>query len=471
MYFSQTWQEILNWTRAFADIIIVWFILYYAIKIVRNNSRTIQIFKGIVLVLVVKSFANFFGLSTLGVLADMFVSYGFLAIIVIFQPEIRSLLERLGKSNMFSKISTLTGNEKEHLVDEVVKATMILSKEQTGALITLEQGQSLSDYIKTGTQMNSMVTTELLTAIFVTTTPLHDGAVIIQGDRLACASAYFPPTNLDLPNRYGARHRAAIGISEITDSVTIVVSEETGGISIAENGKIRSVDSKELREYLLRTLCNEETEMVKSKMRSADRKSFYVVEEPVEVITKGRNSAHVEEGELTSERVGLFGKLAVKKQNTQVPEKGSGLFGRKRKEDVMEKLANEEMNVKLPRKVKNERGKEAAETLEVKVPTVTNEKSLHEEETAKMDSTNSEDQVETATEFVRNLDGVVFEFSGTVEESLHLKATDDESKLSTLNARNTEEFINENELLMLDPTETSDSVEKKETEENKGGEQ
>lgn len=373
MYLSQTWQEILNWTRAFADIAVVWFILYYAIKIVRNNSRTIQIFKGIVLVVLLEAIAKFFGLTTLGWLADIFISYGFLAIIVIFQPEIRALLERLGKSNVFSKISTLSGNEKEHLVDEVVKAAMLLSKEQTGALITLEQSQSLSDYIKTGTQMNSLVTTELLTAIFVTTTPLHDGAVIIQGDRLACASAYFPPTNLDLPNRYGARHRAAIGISEITDSVTIVISEETGGISIAEGGKIRSVNSTELREYLLRTLCNEEIELSKKKV-SVDRKSFYVIEEPVEVVKKEKKDVAVEEGKMVSEKVGLFGKLAVKKQDVNLQnEKNNGFFKRKKEEkDVMEQLQNEEMNVKLPQKNKKKKKKldEAEEVLEIKASTV-----------------------------------------------------------------------------------------------------
>lgn len=229
-----TIQSILNYTRMFFDILIMWLLLYYTIKIVRNNSRTIQIFKGIVLILVIKAVANIFGLNTVGWIADMFVSWGFIAVIIIFQPEIRSLLEKLGKSNVFSRISTLSGNEKEHLVDELVKAVMILSKDQTGALISLEQSHSLNDYVKTGTPMNSMVTAELLTSIFVTSTPLHDGAVIIQGDRLACASAYFPPTNQELPSRYGARHRAAIGISEITDSVTIVVSEETGNISIAE---------------------------------------------------------------------------------------------------------------------------------------------------------------------------------------------------------------------------------------------
>ncbi len=405
MYINQTWQEILNWTRAFADIAIVWFIIYYAIKIVRNNSRTIQIFKGIILVLVLKSLANFLGLSTIGWLADMFVSYGFLAIIVIFVPEIRSILERLGKSNVLSRISTLSGNEKEHLVNELVKSAMVLSKSQTGALITIEQGQSLLDYIKTGTQLNSLVSTELLTSIFVTTTPLHDGAVIILGDRIACASAYFPPTNLELPNRYGARHRAAIGISEITDSITIVISEETGVISIAEEGKIRAVDSEELRDYLLRSLCNEETELTKGRTRIVERKAVYVVDEPVEIKRKGK--IKVEEGQLDSEKVEkarLFNKLAIKKQDKKEEDQKS-LFKPKKQKNVMDQL-EEESNIKLPHK--NTNLVEATEPIEVVTPT--DFKEIHVQ---------PENQLEKVT----------FEFSGQIEDNMIIKTADSKQTL------------------------------------------
>jgi uncharacterized protein (TIGR00159 family) len=200
----------------FLDIFIIWLILYYVLKLVRNNARTIQIFKGIILIVVIDALAKLLGLKTLEYMMDMFVNWGFLAIIIIFHPEIRSILERIGKSNVFSRITTLTGGEKEHLVDNIVTAVMVLSKNQTGALISIEQSHSLEDFVATGTRMNSDVTAELLTSIFVTTTPLHDGAAIIQGDKIACASAYFPPTNMELPSRFGARHRAAIGISEIT---------------------------------------------------------------------------------------------------------------------------------------------------------------------------------------------------------------------------------------------------------------
>ena len=157
------------------------------------------------------------------------------------------------------------------MVDELVKASVELSKTQTGALISLEQGHSLTDYIKTGTIMNSIVTSELLCSIFVPGTPLHDGAVIIQGDKIACASAYFPPTTFDFPSSYGARHRAAIGISEITDSISIVVSEETGKISIAEGGRLTVVDEERLREYLLQAICLQES-VVKNSEQVSQRK-------------------------------------------------------------------------------------------------------------------------------------------------------------------------------------------------------
>ena len=253
--FGLTFSHIRSFIVMLLDIFVMWFIFFYALKIVRSNQRTIQIFKGIILVIVIDALAKLLGLKSLEYLADMFINYGFLAIIIIFQPEIRSLLEKIGQSNIFSRMTTLTGNEKENLVDQIVTAVMLLSKDQTGALISIEESQSLDAYVATGTKLNSDVTAELLTSLFVTSTPLHDGAVIIQGDKIACASAYFPPTNADLPSRFGARHRAAIGFSEVTDAVTIVVSEETGAVSITEGGKIIPIkDRKSLREYLYKAI-------------------------------------------------------------------------------------------------------------------------------------------------------------------------------------------------------------------------
>ncbi len=254
-----TLVQILQALRMILDIVIVWILLYYVIRIVRSNSRTTQIFKGIIFLVIVQAIARYFGLETLAYLTDNIMNWGFLALIIIFQPEIRALLEKVGKSNMFNRMNTLSGTEKEDLVQALMDATSNLAESKTGALITLEQANSLTDYIKTGVPMNSIVTAELICSIFMTTTPLHDGAIIIQGDRLACASAYFPPTQLDLPSRYGARHRAAIGISEITDAITIVVSEETGRVAIAEQGKLIQMNEKKLRAYLNRLILGKDT--------------------------------------------------------------------------------------------------------------------------------------------------------------------------------------------------------------------
>ena len=247
--------------QAAADIFILWLILYSVLRIVRNNSRTIQIFKGIMMFVLFDVCAGFLGLKTVKYFADIFLNWGILAIFIIFQPEFRSLLEKIGKTNLFASLHTLSGNEKEVIVDQIVSATMLLSSDSTGALISIERSNSLDDFVETGIRLNSEVTAELLTSIFVTSTPLHDGAVIIQGDRIACASAYFPPTTQDVPSRYGARHRAAIGISEITDCITIVVSEETGTVSIACAGKVTSVDRKGLRDFLMHEICGETIEV------------------------------------------------------------------------------------------------------------------------------------------------------------------------------------------------------------------
>lgn len=278
-----TIQNIWSIIRIVIDIGIMWFILYYAIKFVKNNSRTIQIFKGILIVVLINGLAKLLGLSTVEYFSNTIISWGFLALIIIFQPEIRGVLERIGKTNAFSKMNTLLANEKEELVDQLYQATVTLSKSRTGALISIEQSQSMQDFIKTGIEINSVVSKELLCSIFMTTTPLHDGAVIIRGDRVACASAYFPPTSINLSSRYGARHRAALGISEVSDALTIVVSEETSAISIAEHGSIFNVDEKQLRDYLRRVICEDEIEI---RNETRQRNSLLVSDNPQMIIQK-----------------------------------------------------------------------------------------------------------------------------------------------------------------------------------------
>ncbi|MBQ1508054.1 MAG: diadenylate cyclase CdaA, partial [Erysipelotrichaceae bacterium] len=271
--------------------------------------RTIQIFKGIVAILIANGIAKVLGLTTVAFFSDLFINWGILVAIIIFQPEIRGLLERIGKSNAFSRINTLLANEREKLVEELYEATIALSKNRVGALISIEQSQSLQDYINTGIPINAVVTKELLSSIFMTTTPLHDGAVIIQGDKVACASAYFPPTSVNLSSRYGARHRAALGISEVTDALTIVVSEETSNISIAENGRIFSVDEKQLKDYLRRVICNDEIEIAR---QSRPRTSLLLDDEEEVIIDR----------EVAEDRKSIFSSLFRKKEEEK--EQGQG---------------------------------------------------------------------------------------------------------------------------------------------------
>ncbi|MBQ1289545.1 MAG: diadenylate cyclase CdaA [Erysipelotrichaceae bacterium] len=302
---NMTLQSIWAISRIFFDVAIMWFLIYYAMKFVRNNARTIQIFKGIILILLVNALAKLLRLSTVAYFSDLFINWGFLAAIIIFQPEIRGLLERIGKTNALSSISSLLMNEKEKLVEEIYEAVIALSKNRVGALITIEQSQSLQDYVRSGLAVNASVTKELLSSIFMTTTPLHDGAVIIQGDKIACASTYFPPTNAELSSRYGARHRAALGIAEITDALTIVVSEETSGISIAEKGKIFAVDEQQLRDYLRRVICNDEIEI---RRQSRQRSSLLITDEPEMIVEKEKDS---------SSKKNLFAFFAKKNKETE----------------------------------------------------------------------------------------------------------------------------------------------------------
>ncbi|MBQ2479224.1 MAG: diadenylate cyclase CdaA [Erysipelotrichales bacterium] len=302
-----TLVQILQALRMVLDIIIVWILLYYVIRIVRSNTRTVQIFKGIFFIIIVQAAAKYFGFDTLAYLTDNIVNWGFLALIIIFQPEIRSILEKVGKSNVFNRMNTLSGSEKEDLVQALMDAASNLAESKTGALITIEQTTSLSEYAKTGVHMNSEVSAELLCSIFQTTTPLHDGAVIIQGDRISSASVYFPPTQLDLPSRYGARHRAAIGISEISDAITIVVSEETGRVAIAEQGKLIKMNEKKLRAYLYRVILNRDT--------VADEMVSSVGSESVSIDSLFKKEMNAAEEELKMQKTQELSKTELAKSN------------------------------------------------------------------------------------------------------------------------------------------------------------
>lgn len=258
------------------DFSLVWLCIYLLLRIMRNNERAGQILKGFLIVLLARYLALWLGFKVIERFLAEFVNWGVLALIILFAPEIRSALENVGKTTSFTKNNRLMNNEKEALINELLKAVTHFSKTYTGALITIERNDSLNEVVKSGIIMNAEVTSELLGNIFYPKTPLHDGAVIIQGNKVACAAAFFLPTSAQVKSEYGARHRAALGISEVSDSITIIVSEETGKISIAVRGQIIQMTLELLRSYLENELSVEE---VSSKEENTNLITNYLTSE------------------------------------------------------------------------------------------------------------------------------------------------------------------------------------------------
>lgn len=234
-----TVTDILSILRKLGDICLVWLIFYFILKNIRNNVKLSLIFKGVAFVIILKFISDWLGFTTIGVLLDYIIQWGPIALIVIFQPEIRTILEQLGRSQLLGRHKVLTVDEREHLVYEMVNAIDYLRKEKIGALIVIERDISLGNYIDKAKKLYADLSSDLLIAIFYEGNPLHDGGVIIQGNRITCAGAVFPTSNSPkLNRRLGTRHRAALGLSEETDSISIVVSEETGRVSIALKGEM-----------------------------------------------------------------------------------------------------------------------------------------------------------------------------------------------------------------------------------------
>ena len=232
-------SDILNVLRKLVDISLVWFIFYYILKNIRNNVKLTLIFKGVAFVIVLKIISDWLGFITVGYLLDYIIQWGPVALIIIFQPEIRNILEQLGRSHLLGRHKVLTVDEREHMVYEMVNAIDYLRKERIGALIVIERDISLGNYIDKAKKLYADLSSDLLIAIFYEGNPLHDGGVIIQGDRITCAGAVFPTSNSSKINRrLGTRHRAALGVAEETDAICIVVSEETGRVSIALKGEM-----------------------------------------------------------------------------------------------------------------------------------------------------------------------------------------------------------------------------------------
>ena len=234
-----TATTVISIIKKIIDISIVWLMVYILLKSIRNNVKLTLLFKGVIIIVFLKVISDKCGFTTVGVLLEYIIMYGPLALIVIFQPEIRNILEQLGRNQLLGRHKVLTVDEREHLVYELIQALDYLRKNRIGALIVIERDVSLGNYIDKAKKVYADLTSDLLGAIFYEGNPLHDGGVIIQGDRITCAGAVFPTSSSTKINKHvGTRHRAALGLSEETDAICLVVSEETGRLSVAIKGEL-----------------------------------------------------------------------------------------------------------------------------------------------------------------------------------------------------------------------------------------
>lgn len=234
-----TFDAMVIFAKKLLDVLLVWLVVYYALKSLRKNVKMVLLFKGILIILVLKIVSDLLDLVTIGYLLDYVIMWGPLALIIIFQPEIRNVLEQLGRSQLLGRHKILTVDEREKVVYEIVQAVEYLKRSRIGALIVIERDISLNEYIEKSKKLYADISSDLLISIFFPNNPLHDGGVIIQGDKITSAGAVFPTSDdLKISKRLGTRHRAALGISEISDCISLIVSEETGRISIATSGEL-----------------------------------------------------------------------------------------------------------------------------------------------------------------------------------------------------------------------------------------
>ena len=219
------------------DICMVWYMIYFLLKNLRKNIKMVLIFKGIMIIVVLKILSNWLNLVTVGLLLEYVIMWGPLAIIIIFQPEIRTVLEQLGRSQLLGRHKILTNDEREMIVGNIMEAVEYLRKNRFGALIAIERNVSLQEYIAPATKIYADISAQIIESIFYPNSALHDGGMIIQGTKVTCAGAVFK-TSMDgkLNKALGTRHRAALGLAEESDAIVLIVSEETGRISIAVDG-------------------------------------------------------------------------------------------------------------------------------------------------------------------------------------------------------------------------------------------
>ena len=256
------------------EILIIAFLVYHVL-LWAKNSRLWSMLKGVIVIIAFILFAEFFQMNTILWIVGNFFNVIIIVVVIILQPELRRALEELGRKNFFSN-AFFFGDMKfqerfsDKTLNEIVRACVEMSKVRTGALIVIQQDFSLAEFERTGIAVDGIVTSQLLINIFEHNTPLHDGAVIIRGDRVAAATCYLPLSdNATLSKELGTRHRAGVGMSEIADSLTIIVSEQTGRISVAYEGELfRNVDTDHLHKKL---------EMIQDKPESEKKHAFFKV--------------------------------------------------------------------------------------------------------------------------------------------------------------------------------------------------
>lgn len=235
----EAYFQSLTWTSAIkdaADVLIVSYLIYKMIQLVRG-TRAVQLLKGIFLIVITWALSTWLNLYTLKWLMNQMFSFGMVTILIIFQPELRRALEQIGRGKLFAR--TVNDHDVSQQVNEVIKAVNYMARRKIGALIVFERKSGLNEYIESGIKMESSMSSELLINIFIPNTPLHDGAVIVRESQIMAAACYLPLSeNPFISKELGTRHRAGIGISEVCDAISVIVSEETGQVSLAINGQI-----------------------------------------------------------------------------------------------------------------------------------------------------------------------------------------------------------------------------------------